>query len=206
MKRLISGVRKSSKKTNYLLVSVFVFAISCNEQPKNSSSKNNSYRNIDSIINSLNTDKKKEQFLINIATLDQKVRNTDDKYEILKRNNFDVKSKEYQDRIKKAIQTDSINFIKIMKYLKKYGYPRFKSDDYRCFSSIEIVCMHQSTYAKQLEIFPYLYNAYKDSLVSADSFSFLLNNMHRHKFNESYPQAITNEKNIVELLIKLKLK
>ena len=160
---------------------------------------------IDSEINSLVSVEKKEKFLININYKDQDVRNPDRAYEILKKNNYDKNSYEYQKYLGRMIYVDSLNFVKVKKYLEVYGYPTFKSDNHRVGSAIRSVCMHQPTYQKQLELFPYIYKAYKDSLITADNFSFLLNNMHRHKFGDSYPHAISNEENIKQLLEKLNL-
>ncbi|GAA4273337.1 hypothetical protein GCM10022258_26310 [Aquimarina gracilis] len=160
---------------------------------------------IDSLINSLNTTGKKEKFLIKIDHNDQDARNPDRANEILKRNKYNKSSYEYKEYLYRMIYVDSINFVKVKKYLQTYGYPTFKSEDYRVGSAIRLVCMHQPTYQKQLELFPYLHKAYKDSLIEADSFSFLLNNMHRHKYGDSHPHAITNEENIKQLLEKLGL-
>ncbi len=195
-------------KVKNIILWIFLVAslTSCNVEPKSRSrAKKWPNLNIDSLVHSLTTIEKKEKFLIDIGYIDQDVRNPDRSHEILKRNNYDKNSYEYQEYLDRMAYIDSINFIKIKKYLETYGYPVFTLDNHRIGASIRLVCMHQPTYQKQLELFPYLHKAYKDSLITADKFSFLLNNMHRHKFGDSHPHAISNKENIRQLLEILEL-
>ncbi|WP_109098722.1 hypothetical protein [Aquimarina sp. AU58] len=191
-------------KSTLFTILVIVVTLSCNKESKLKVNEPQT-EDLDSLMLSLDTQEKKEQFLIDLYDEDQDVRNSDREHEILKRNNYDMNSYEYQEHMDRMIYVDSINFIKAKKYLETHGYPTFKLDDYRISGAIELICMHQPTYEKQLELFPYLYQAYKDNLITADNFSFLLNNMHRHKFDKSHPHAISNEENIKQLLEILEL-
>ncbi len=160
---------------------------------------------LDSIIASLDSQEKKEDFLISIFRDDQRVRDADKEYEILKKNNFDHNSAAYKELMQKMIVTDSLNFVKTMKYLEKYGFPKFKPTNQLSIYVFNTITMHQPTYEKQLQLFPYLYEAYQQGKIPSDKFSFLLNNMYRHKYNKSYPHAQTDEGNIRQLLEELQL-
>lgn len=181
-----------------LLVLLGICLISCNVEQK-------SNLDIDSLVSSLKTIEKKEKFLISIDSSDQNARDPERKLDILKRNNYNTNSHEYQEYLKRMMYVDSINFIKVKKYLEIHGYPTFGSHDYRVSLAIRLVCLHQSNYQKQLELFPYIHKAYKTNLIEADHFSFLLNSMYQFKFRKQHPQAISNEENIKQLLEKLKL-
>ncbi|WP_405209014.1 hypothetical protein [Aquimarina sp. LLG6339-5] len=187
----------------YILLSL-VFIVFCTRKPNTKASKEQP-DDLNSLITTLDTQEKKEQFLAELYYNDQDVRNKDRAHEILKRNKYDMGSYEYQEYSDRRRYIDAINFDKAKKYLEVYGYPKFKPSTYRSISAFSLICMHQPTYQQQLELFPYLYQAYRDSLITADNFSFLLNNMHRHKFGESHPHAISNEENIIQLLEKLDL-
>ncbi|EZH75011.1 hypothetical protein ATO12_09785 [Aquimarina atlantica] len=186
----------------YIYIIGFVLIISCSKQ-NNNQIKSHSI-NLDSLITSLNTQEKKEKFLVNLFQQDQNVRNSDRENEILKRNNYNVDSSEYQDYRRRIKEVDSLNYLSILKYLKEYGYPVFKSKNPKVIPAIRTVCLHQS-FNKQLELFPYLYKAYNDGFINSEEFSFLLNRMHIMKYGESYPHAISYEENIEQLLEKLQL-
>ncbi len=172
--------------------------LSCKQEIKKKST------NTDDQVSSLTSQKTKEQFLENLFASDQSVRDSDIKLEILKRNNYDHKSKEYQNHLRLIMKTDSINFLKALKYLQVYNYPNPKDFSSKANYAIYTIFLHQS-YQKQLELFPYILRSYKKGFINNESFSFLLNKMYIHKFGTSHPQAITDEKNIRELLKKLKL-
>ncbi|WP_147405013.1 hypothetical protein [Aquimarina sp. AD10] len=183
-----------------LLLFLFISCmLSCKEQEikKNQISINNQ-------ILSLTTQKTKEQFLEGLFDSDQAARNSGVELEILKRNNYDQKSEEYQDYIRKMIETDSINFLKSKKYLEVYGHPNTKDFSSKASYAVKTICLHQ-TYKKQLELFPYMYEGYTKGYLTNESFSFLLNRLHINKYGTSYPQAINDEENIKQLLEKLKL-
>ena len=157
---------------------------------------------LEDLILSLKSQEQKEHYLSKIFDEDQEVRNPDRKLEILKRNNYDMKSEEFMSYRRNMIHMDSINFIKISKYLKTYGYPTFETS--KAKSAINAVFLHQSL-EKQMMLFPYLYKGYKDGYIGNKTFSFLLNRMYIMKFGKSHPQAITEEKNIEQLLNELKI-
>ncbi len=180
----------------------FLLIISCSKH--NNTQIQSRSIDIDSLIISLDTQEKKEKFLADLLQQDQNVRNTDRENEILKRNNYDMNSSEYQVYKKEREGVDSLNFFKALKYLKEYGYPTFKSGNYKASSAIRTVCLHQS-FDKQLVLFPYIYKTYNDGFINSERFSFLLNKMHIHKYGKRHPHAISYEENIKQLLEKLEL-
>lgn len=184
-------------KSNIFSLLAIIITLSCNKKSR--------LENLDSLILSLDTQVKKEQFLIDLHDLDQDARNPERKHEILKRNDYDINSYEYKEYMDRMWYIDVANFNNIKRYLEIHGYPTFKPKSNKVNSVIRLICMHQSTYQKQLVLFPYLHKAYEDSLISSEGFSFLLNNMHRHKYGKSHPHAITYEENIKQLLEKLAL-
>ncbi len=161
--------------------------------------------NLDSLITSLHTKERKEKFLIDLLQRDQEVRDSDKKLEILKRNNYDMKSEEFQNYARKMVDTDSINFLKAKKYLEAFGYPDYLESDSKANYALNVTALHQP-FKRQLVLFPYIYKAYNDGLINSERFSFFLNKMHIHKYGESHPHAITYEENIEQLLDKLQLK
>ncbi len=173
--------------------------LSCKQQDI----KNNQI-SIENQVLSLTSQKIKENFLINLFESDQSVRDSKMELEILKRNNYNRKSEEYLDYIRKIVETDSVNFLKTKKYLEVYGYPKLKEYNSKANYAVKTICLHQS-YKKQLELFPYIYKGYEKGYINNESFSFLLNKMHINKYGKSYPQSIDNNINIKELLEKLKL-
>ncbi|SHJ47862.1 hypothetical protein [Aquimarina spongiae] len=178
-----------------LLVVILAF-FSCKEQKT---------EDIATTVSALDSQTKKEAYLLSIFQDDQKVRDDKKEHEILKRNNFDYQTQEYKAYLKKVHITDSLNFIKIKTYLERFGFPDFKPTNELALHAFNTVLMHQPTYEKQLQLFPYLYQGYKEGKIPKEKFSFLLNNMHRHKYGKSYPHAKTDEENIKQLLKKLEL-
>lgn len=191
-------------KINMFFVLIIITTLSCNKEPRLKVNKPE-VEDLDSLIVSLDTQEKKEQFLADLHDKDQDVRNTDRENEILKRNNYNTRSQEYQEYVERGIYVDAINFQKIKKYLEIHNYPTFKPNNDNSISAIRLICLHQS-FDKQLELFPYLYNAYNDGYLNSERFSFLLNKMHIMKYGESHPHAISYEENIEQLLEKLQLK
>ena len=187
------------KNTLFTMLAI-VILLSCNKESNEPQTED-----LDSLIISLNTQEKKEKFLIDLYNKDQDVRNSDREHEVLKRNNYKTQSQEYQEFVERRMYTDDINFKKIKRYLEIYRYPTFKPKHNNSTSAIRLICLHQS-FNKQLELFPYLYKAYNDGLINSERFSFLLNKMHIHKYGESHPHAISYEENIGQLLEKLQLK
>ncbi|MBG6133456.1 hypothetical protein IWQ47_004866 [Aquimarina sp. EL_43] len=191
-------------KINIFIVLVIITTLSCNKEPRLKVNKPE-IEDLDSLILSLDTQEKKEQFLIDLHDKDQDVRNSDREHEILKRNNYNTQSQQYQEFVERCIYTDAINFKKIKKYLEIHRYPIFKPKHDNSISAIRLICLHQS-FDKQLELFPYLYKAYNDGFINSERFSFLLNKMHIMKYGESHPHAISYEENVEQLLEKLQLK
>jgi len=175
------------------LASVVIALVSCN---KTSNIQNPKTEDIVTTVAALDSQAKKEAYLLSIFQDDQKVRDDKKEHEILKRNNFDYQTQEYKAYLKKVHITDSLNFIKIKTYLERFGFPDFKPTNELALHAFNTVLMHQPTYEKQLQLFPYLYQGYKEGKIPKEKFSFLLNNMYRHKYGKSYPHAQTDEENI----------
>jgi len=163
---------------------------------------------IQAIIANLDTNEKKEAFLVELYHIDQGNRGEKkgfEELEILKKHNYSKQSQEYIDFMFNTMKVDSINTAKAIAYLHAYGYPEFEVKNNEARYAFQAILMHQPTYEKQLELFPYIHKAYMDEYIGADDFSFLLNNMHRHLQGKSHPHARTNEENIRQLLAILPL-
>ena len=194
-------------KTYIMKLSIYLcvflaLLISCKQETKTKEIEDKT-EDIKTIISNLDTNEKKEAFLIELHDIDQGNRGEKiglQRLEILKRNNYNIYSQEYLEFLFKRMKIDSINTVKAMAYLDTYGYPEFGVKNNEARRAINLILMHQPTYEKQLRLFPYVYQAFKNDFISADSFSFLLNNMHRHRYGKSYPHALTNEENIKQLL------
>lgn len=184
------------------LCTVLILLISCKQETKTKEIETKP-ENIKTMIESLDTNEKKEAFLVELLDIDQGNRGEKkgmEGLEILKNNNYNKHSQEYIDFFFKGMKIDSINTVKAIAYLQAYGYPEFKVKNNDARYVFNAILMHQPTYEKQLVLFPYVHKAFINGYISADNFSFLLNNMHRTLYNKSYPHARTNEENIKQLL------
>ena len=92
-------------KSNIFSLLVIIITLSCNKKSR--------LENLDSLILSLDTQVKKEQFLIDLHDLDQDARNPERKHEILKRNNYDINSYEYKEYMDRMWYIDVANFNNI---------------------------------------------------------------------------------------------
>lgn len=182
----------------HILFIVFIFILSCHTSQSLDIKKE--------IIN-LKTQKDKERYITTLFDIDQNVRNSIDEYEIKKRNNFDVTSEEYLNYIKKQIETDSINFEKLVTFINYHGYPSFKNKNWKADAAITAIMMHQD-YRNQIQFYPHLYTAYKEGKLSPKDFSSILNRMYNYIYGKRYTinGNTSIDENITILIEKLNLK
>lgn len=180
-----------SYKWLFFFLSLFILTlISCIK-------KNQTENCIDSII-CLKTNEEKEGFLFDIFQDDQTYRNQTS--QILKKNNYDFNSLEYKNHIEKINIQDSVNFEKVLLYLKLHGYPDFTFANELASYAITAVALHQP-YDNQLLLIPYLKQAYEEQYYSSKNFSFLLNRMHIMKYDKSY-STLKNDSLYIDQLFK----
>ena len=107
--------------------------------------------NIEDQILSLVSQERKEKFLVDLFESDQSVRDSEIVLEILKRNDYDKKSKEYQNHLRTMMKTDSINFLKIKRYLEVYGHPKTKDFSSKSNHAITTIAIHQLIFIRLMD-------------------------------------------------------
>ncbi len=192
-------IMRFNQGISLLFLIVMLLFYSCEKEKKLNDPKNNLH-SVDFEILQLKTDKQKESFLTRVFESDQEVRKPEEKNEILKRNNYDLNSKDFKEYVIKGAKVDSLNFYKIRKYLYAFGYPSFQMENFKASSAIHTILLHQS-FDRQMQLIHYPLEAYRQGKISGESFSFLLNKMHLNRFGKSLPSN-NDEKAYIEELIK----
>lgn len=180
-----------------------VILIGCKNIDKNVSTKEVNTQWLENEFKLLKTEKDKEKYLTNMFVTDQELRTSSKGSEILMNNNFNEKSPAYLEHINEINSVDSLNFIRVNKFLDVFGYPKTKYEDYRANYAINAVCLHQP-YQNQVEILPLLYQAHLAEHLSGEDFLFFLNKMHIIKYQTSFTsdKVYDNETDQVHDLIK----
>lgn len=156
-------------------------------------------------IESLDTFEAREQFLSKLFDDDQRVRNSKLKQRVLKESNYDLQSNTYKSYVNKQIKMDSINFSKAIAYLKQHEYPSNKVYSSSASLAIWAVGLHQVTYEKRLELFPYLFKSYKNSNLSDEFFATYVSEMYTLKFKKRFKTSMNQKEDINHLLDTLNL-
>ncbi|MCZ4318297.1 hypothetical protein O4H26_04780 [Aequorivita viscosa] len=180
----------------FKFVLFFSVVMSCKEPTKEPFASFNGFIH-QNINETLKTKIDKEEYLSRLFDFDQSLRNPDIKAAILKKNEYNTDSNEYQSYLKEMIRGDSIGFMLAKRYLQQYGYPKFETANYKTKSAIITVALHQD-YSKQEVLFPYINEAYNTGKVEVNRFSFLVNRMYAFKFGERFEakKGMTEKENI----------
>ncbi len=188
----------------YLVFSVLaILLIGCKHIKRDNVTKKADSQWLEDELIPLESDKDKENYLTNLFIADQELRTSGKGSEILLNNNFDEKSLAYREYIDSMNTMDSLNFLRVKKFLERFGYPKIQYEDYRANYAINAVCVHQP-YQNQKAIFPLLYQAHNQQYLSGEDFLFFLNKMHIIKHGTSFrsDKVYTNETDKVNDLIK----
>lgn len=156
---------------------IFIFFLSLYSCEINKSDSN---RNL---ILSLDTSVEKENFLAKIFDEDQNIRDPEIEYNILKRNEFDRRSEEFQSHLKKMYSKDSLNVQKLILYFESHGFPQFENKNSKAYSAIFAVAIHQNK-ENQRVLFPWLYKGYNQGYFEPKFLSSVLMRMHDSVFNK----------------------
>jgi hypothetical protein len=151
-------------------------------------------------IDQLSTDELRKAYLLAIFNDDQKVRK--DLEDVAK---FGQESKEFQERGQAMMRMDSINSVKIEKYLAQYPYPS-KS----IYGEIPVytpwtVIHHSSSLDMKQRYFPQLYKVWKNKDIKDNSFYLYLNRAYRFKFQKAFKResGVSNLDEINQLIKEL---
>ena len=157
----------------------------------------------DKEIENLKTIEDKKNYLEAIFEADQKLRRNGQDSEIMLQ--YGVNSKEHIAFVKKIIKQDSINLLKIEKYLLKHGHPKLKNLGEIATCTPSVVIHHAQSYEARERNFECLYEAYLNG--DNGGLPMLLGRMYRMKYQESFrmENPFSSESEINELIAKLGL-
>lgn len=132
-------------------------------------------------IEKLSTTEKQREFLIAIGKLDQEVRHNETK--MLKE--FGYHSQEHKSSMKRMMNTDKENLLKIESYLKKYGHPT-KSEHGKDACGTPWLVIHHAIggVEPRKRNFKYIYKAYQNGDIDDGAITFYLNRMYDIKFGK----------------------
>jgi hypothetical protein len=159
---------------------------------------------IESDINALNTNELRKNYLKVIFGDDQKARR--DLEETTSK--FGQGSKEYQEKSQLMMKTDSINVVKIEKYLAKYGYPtQAVYGEIPAYTPWTVI-HHSGVLEIRQRYFPLLLKAWKNKDIKENSFYLYLNRSYRIKFDKAFKRetGMTNVEEINQLIVELGFK
>ena len=164
---------------------------------------NSTNRIIDRELEKLKTIEDKKAYLEAIFEADQELRRSSEDSEIMLK--YGVNSKEHIAFTKRMIAQDSINLIKIEKYLAKYGYPKLKDFGEIATCTPNVVIHHAQSYEARERNFECLYGAYLNG--NNGGMAMLLGRMYRMKYRKSFriDGPFTSEGEINQLISKLGL-
>ncbi len=155
-------------------------------------------------INALKTIEQQKSYLENIRTIDQSVR--DENQKILKESG--KTSQEYITSTYKMWGIDTTHFKKIETYLNTHGHPTLKKHGREAADTPCIIIHHAVGRAEpRIKHFKLLYEAYKKGDLSNTLFTFYLNRMYYYKFNSriKWGEEYTEELEVDTLIKSLEL-
>lgn len=158
---------------------------------------------IDQEIEKLVTIEDKKNYLEAIFEADQKLRRDGQSSEIMLK--YGNKSKEHLAFIRRIITLDSINLIKIEKYLAKHGHPVLENFGEIATCTPNVVIHHAQGYEARERNFECLYEAYLKG--DNGGMAMFLGRMYRMKYRESFriEGPFSSETEINQLIAKLGL-
>lgn len=177
----------------YILLSL-IFFIACqqNEVPQDA---------IDEQLFQLTTDKDKKDYLEEIFKEDQKYRQGQSAQII---QSYGKQSPQFRKFIKANDQTDSINLIKVERFVKRFGYPKQEKLGDLAAQTPWAVIHHARSYEDRIRNFKMLQKAYQNGDIDGGAFSLYLERMYNYKFKERYViEGVYNEQNQIDSLIRL---
>lgn len=160
-------------KTFYIVIALFSLT-ACNLNPTEK-------EQIAQEINALQTHAQQSKYLVDIGTLDQKVRNVST--QMLEQHGYT--STEHQQANKIMMQTDIENLARIEAYLKKYGHPTLSEHGKEACGTPWLVIHHAiGGIEPRKRNFKYLYKAYQSGDINDSAYTFYLNRMHKIQFGK----------------------
>ena len=130
----------------------------------------------------LTTEDSKRIYLEQILKDDQKVRGSKGQELMVQ---YGKNSDEHRRYIQAQLSQDSINLLKIEKYLKMYGYPGKALRD-RATTTPWMVIHHAQGYEVRVTNFELIYMAYRNGDIDDDAVSFYLGRMYQMKYGERF--------------------
>ncbi len=163
-----------------------------------------SYAEVDNEIAGLTSNEQKKNYLEKIMEDDQAVRG-DQKSEIILK--YGHNSPEHIAYAYKMISQDSLDLVKIERYLKQYGYPNKSELGKSAALAPWLVIHHSQTYTERERNFKYIYGAYLNGDIDDTAFSMYLNRMYEFKNNNRFQieSPFTSEDEIEQLISALDL-
>ncbi len=142
----------------------------------------------------------KKDFPTGVNEDDQAVRSPERELELLKTYGYD--SAEYKNRAMEMMRQDSINFLKVAAYLKRYGHPSKKQVGETAASTPWLVIHHSSDVNLRNFYFKTLYKAYRAGDLDPSAFSLYLDRTYRmtHGAEFTMTSPYTEEEEIQALI------
>jgi len=113
---------------------------------------------------------------------------------------FTQDSDEYREHVRKSIERDSINEIKVEAYLLKYGHPDRKTFGEIATITPHTVIHHSSSYESRVRNFHYFYTAHQTGDIDL---SMYLNRMYQMKFGKRFHiEGVYKPEDEINALIK----
>ena len=204
-------------KINFLLFLLFLCQLSC-EQNSSTTSTTNAFKNqkllfeplsqeeiktLEAEVDALNSNGEKRQFLLDIYTIDQQVRNESTAAQTA----FGFKSTEHNAATQKMWITDKRNLIQIEAYLEKFGHPTKEGVGDPATLAPWIVIHQASEKEPRIRNFSYLHQAYKNGDLEGGEFAFYLNRLYFIEFGKrmEIKSPFREEDEIAKLIEELKL-
>ncbi len=140
-------------------------------------------KEIDATIATLETIDSKKAYLDNISKEDQKLRKDQGSKIIIE---FGDNSNEHIEFMKRLNQLDSLNYLKVDRYLLKHGYPNKMEYGQEACIAPWMVIHHSNSIEKRNKHFDLLYSAYKDEDLDYNAFSLYLGRTYKMIFNQRF--------------------
>jgi len=149
----------------------------------------------------LKSDADKKTYLEEIFKTDQSLRQGQTS-EIIQ--TYGKASQQYQKFIADFDRTDSLNLVKVEKFIKHFGYPNPEKLGELAAQTPWAVIHHARSYETRVKHFKTLQKAYQDGHIDSGAFSLFLERIYNLKFRQRYIiEGKYNPQNQIDSLIKL---
>lgn len=159
---------------------------------------------IDRELNSLVSKEDHRRYLEQIFEQDQALRQGQSAEIMLQ---YGKASKEFENFLRLSNSQDSLNLVKIERYLKRFGHPEKNEVGEIAAQTPWAVIHHAPTEAERERNFEYLYQAYLDGNLDENAMSFYLGRMYQIRFRRrlAMQEPYTQQDAINEMIRRLGL-